>query len=382
MSIHDAATPSRPLPEGFDGPRACQLYELAPLLDTANLVIRVLATPPGQPTRLPTIGYDWAHVYNHENLDNVRLIMRDGRVVSSVGIFPGATRTPRGSISVGGINCFVTHPEYRRRGLGEAVLLDAHGKMRANGHHIGLLGTSIEGYYRRYGWESAGRRVEFVLDRGNIGLLPELRGVQVTEDWRPHVEQLRKLHEQEPLVSPRSPELFALLVERKLDRVLVATERGRAVAYAGAHRAAVWEYGGEPEIVAALVRALFERLDDPEASASTYAPGEDPTFEMTVACPDASDGMPSLLLDRGIPRSLRYRGMILILDAPGLFQALDIRDVSLQRLEDGWRLQRGQSILDVSERELVKLVFGPERFPGFAPDIFPVDFYQWPLDKV
>ena len=183
-------------------------------------------------------------------------------------------------------------------------------------------------------------------------------------------------------MSPRSPELFALLVERKLDRVLVATQRGRVVAYAGAHGAAVWEYGGEPEIVAALVRALFERLDDPEASASTYAPGEDPTFEMTVACPDASDGMPGLLLDRGIPRSLRYRGMILILDAPGLFDALDIRDVSLQRHDGGWRLKHSQSTLDVSERELVKLVFGPERFPGFAPDIFPVDFYQWPLDKV
>ena len=101
-----------------------------------------------------------------------------------------------------------------------------------------------------------------------------------------------------------------------------------------------------------------------------------------MGSPDAPDGMPGLLLDRGIPRSLRYRGMILILDAPGLFEALDIRDVRLQRLEAGWRLQRGHSTLDVTERELVKLVFGPERFPGFAPDIFPIDFYQWPLDKV
>ena len=43
---------------------------------------------------------------------------------------------------------------------------------------------------------------------------------------------------------------------------------------------------------------------------------------MTVGSPDAPDGMPGLLLDRGIPRSLRYRGMILILDAPGLIKAL------------------------------------------------------------
>ena len=381
MSIHDAATQPKPLPEGFDGPRSCRLYELAPLLDTTNLVY-VLGTPPGQATRLPTVGYSWAHVYSHENLDNIRLIMRDGLVVSSVGIFPGTTRTPRGSISVGGINSFATRPEYRRLGLGEAVLLDAHEKMRANGHHIGLLSTGIEGYYRRYGWESAGRRLQFVLDRGNIGLLPELQGVDLTEDWRPYAQQILELHEREPLVSPRSLELFALLAERKLDRVLVARQKGLTVGYAGARGRAVQDYGGKPEVVAGLVRALFERLDDPKASASTYAPGEDPTFSMTLACPDASDGLPGLLLNRGIPRSLDYIGMVLVLNAPGLFDALDIRDVGLQKRDGGWRLKRGQATLDVTERELVKLVFGPERFPGFAPDIFPIEFYQWPLDSV
>ena len=224
--------------------------------------------------------------------------------------------------------------------------------------------------------------LQFVLDRGNIGLLPELQGVQLTEDWRPYAQQILELHEREPLVSPRSLELFTLLAERKLDRVLVATQRGLAIGYAGARGRAVRDYGGEPEVVAGLVRALFERLDDPEASASTYAPGEDPTFSMALICPDASDGLPGLLLNRGIPRSLDYIGMVLVLDAPGLFDALDIRDVSLQKRDGGWRLKRGQATLDVTERELVKLVFGPERFPGFAPDIFPIDFYQWPLDRV
>ena len=382
MSIHDAAHQPKLLSQGFDGPRACRRYELAPLLATVNLVMRVLATRPGRPPRLPTIGYDWSHVYNHENLDNIRLIIRDGLVVSSVGIFPGTTQTTRGNISVGGINCFVTRPEYRRRGLGKEVLLDAHGKMRANGHHIGLLGTRVEDYYRRYGWEKAGRRLQFVFDRGNIGLMPELQGVHLTEDWRPHAHQLLELHKRESLVSPRSLELFTLLAERKLDRVLVARQRGLAVGYAGARARAVREYGGEPKVAAGLVRALFERLDEPEASGSTSATGEDPTFSMTLTCPDASEGLPGLLLNRGIPRSLDYIGMILVLDAPGLFDALDIRDVSLQQRDGGWRLKRGQATLDVDERELVKLIFGPERFPGFAPDIFPIEFYQWPLDSV
>ena len=382
MTKRNGASQRRSLPGDFDGPRACGRYELAPLLDTVNLVLRILATPQGRPTRSPRIGHDWAHVYNHENLDNIRLVMHGGRVVSSVGIFPGTTRTDRGTISVGGINCFETVPEYRRRGIGEAVLLDAHQKMRADGHHIGLLTTTIEDYYRRYGWESAGRRLEFVLDRGNVGFLPELPEVDVTEDWRPYAEQLRALHELEPLVSPRAPELFALLAERKLDRLLVATRAGQAVAYAGAHGSVVREYGGDHEVTAGLVRVLFERLDDPRSSASTYAPGEDPTFSMTVAAPADADGLPGVLHATGIPQTMQYIGMVLILDAPGLFQALDITDISLTRRDGGWQLRRGSKTLEVAERELVKLVFGPERFPDFAPDVFPINFYQWPLDAV
>ena len=136
--------------ERFDGPRACQVYDLGPVLDTANLVMRTLATPPGQPQRLPTIGYDWAHIYNQENLENIRVITHDDRVVSQVAILPSIVQTPRGDISVGGINCFATNPDFRRQGLGEAVLRDSHEKMRRNGHHIGLLTTEIYDYYRKY----------------------------------------------------------------------------------------------------------------------------------------------------------------------------------------------------------------------------------------
>ena len=99
------------LPTGLDGPRACGKYDLAGVLDLCNLVLRILNTPPGKPEGWPTIGYGWPHVYNHGNLDNIRLIAHKGEVVSSVGIYPAEVRTPRGTISVGGINCFVTHPD-------------------------------------------------------------------------------------------------------------------------------------------------------------------------------------------------------------------------------------------------------------------------------
>lgn len=375
-------TNRRIAPPGFDGPRACGLYDLAPLLDNANFVMRVAATTPGMPVRSPTIGLDWAHVYNHENLDNLRLIAYNGRVVSSVGIFPGETRTPLGTISVGGINCFATHPDYRRRGLGQAVLLDAHEKMRANGHHIGLLTTTIEDYYRRLGWEYGGWRLEFVLDRGNIGFLPELDDdIEVTEDWRSYAADLKKLHDREPMAASRSQRLFESLFERKLDRVFVAKKR-EVIAYLGVRDNVVREYGGDAEVSAALARVAFGEIDDLGVSASTYTPGEDPTFDMTVTTTQSSVGLSDILTERGIPKSMRLIGMILIIDAPGLLRALNLSEVLIERRADGWSLCRGSRTLEVTERELVKLVFGPERFPDFAPDLFPIEFSQWPLDMV
>src|SRR5919109_1976066 len=139
------------LPEGFEGPRACGPYDLAPTLDLINLVFRT--QPAVGVPRAPTMGWDYAHVYNQDNLDNVRIVCHGGRPVSAVGIYPTRVRTPRGTIRVGGVNAVGTHPDYRRLGLNTATMLDAHARMRAEGLHVGLLSTGIANYYRKLGWE-------------------------------------------------------------------------------------------------------------------------------------------------------------------------------------------------------------------------------------
>ncbi len=71
-----------------------------------------------------------------------------------------------------------------------------------------------------------------------------------------------------------------------------------------------------------------------------------------------------------------------MLDAPGLLESLGLREVNLQRTPNGWIARRGPKQLALTDHELVKLVFGPEKYADFAPDLFPIDFYQWPLDIV
>ena len=369
------AAPS--VPAGYDGPRACAGHELASVLDLANLVLRVLEAAP----RWPSIGGDFAHMYHGDNLHNIRVVTFRGRVVSSVGIYPTEVRTPRGTISVGVINAFVTHPDHRRQGLGEAVLRDAHAQMRANGHHIGRLSTQIQDYYRKFGWESAGRERRWVFDRGNIAFLPDPTELEVTEDWLPHLPELVALHNSADLVAPRSEATFRMLAERLLDRIFVARRSGDIAAYASVGGTAIRgprEYGGDPADVAALIRAVFHQLDDLDAATSEHPPGQRATIEMTATTPDLSTGLPGLLAQAGIPHSLRYLGMIMILDAPGLFEALALRDVELAPSDRGWQVRHEGHTLDLTPRELVKLVFGPERFPDFAANLFPIDFYHRP----
>ena len=380
--MEQASSPK--LPDGMEGPRGCGQYDLAGVVDLCNLVMRVLETPPGLREGWPDMGHTYAHVYNHENLDNIRLITHEGRVVSSVGIYATEVRTPRGTISVGGINCFVTNPDYRRSGLGGAVLEDAHAKMRAEGHHIGLLGTLIPDYYRKFGWEQAGRQRTFTLDRGNIAHLPAPVGLDVTEKWRPCVTELLALRDKESMRAVRTRQTFELLAERRLDRLFVAMRGECVAAYAGLRGTAILEYGGPPDDVAALLRAVFSEIDDEGTPTSTRTSLRRPTVEMTVTTPDLEEGLPGLLLDQGLPHTWRYLGLISVLDAPGLLEALDIRDVELEPLDGGWRVRHDGRSLDLTERELVKLFFGPERCPGFAfaPEIFPLDFYQWSADRV
>jgi GNAT superfamily N-acetyltransferase len=136
-----------------------------------NLAFRT--QPAAGTPRAPSMGWDYSHVYNPHNLENVRVICHGSKPVSSVGIYPTQVQTPRGTIGVGGINAVGTHPDYRRLGLATLTMQDAAARMREIGLHVGLLSTGITNWYRKLGWERAGRQRTFTFDRRNITYLPD-----------------------------------------------------------------------------------------------------------------------------------------------------------------------------------------------------------------
>ena len=276
----------------------------------------------------------------------------------------------------------MTHPDYRRYGLATQAMEDAQRKMAADGHHIGLLTTRIQDFYRKLGWESAGRERCFTLDRGNIGVLGDEGDLEVTENWYALASTLNDLHLREPVTSLRDPVAFRLLMERKARRVFVGLRNGETVAYVAVRGTSVIEYAGGLDDVRAALRSVFAHLDDPEVATSERPAGRRATIEMQVMTPDAEEGLPGFLMAGGIPRSLSHPGMIRVLDPGGLFEALDIRGIAVSTSGAGWQLSWGQEVRSFSARDTARLLFGPERVTDPVPEGLPVDFYQWTADRV
>ncbi len=359
--------------EYTEGPRACGKYELGPTLDLLNKVF----TP--DEARMGRWG---AHLFCEENRENMRVLLVGSRIVAHAGLAVTEMVTPRGELRLGGVFSVSCHPDFRRRGFGEACVRDVMLRMGEVGCDVGWLGTGIWDWYRRFGWERAGQGYEFELERSNVGLLPELQGCEIGTGLWPDLEEMIALHEAEGLGARRRAELWPALVGNRQVRydTWTAARAGRLVAYAiVTEHGQVVEYAGEASDAAGLIREVFLQRDQtPEPTSTSQRLGR-----MTVETPAVARGLTALLRDLGLPYSFGPRGMMWVVNLESLLGKLGLAgEIVAVRIEGGWRLQRGTEEAKIPERHLAKLLFGPERVSDFAEDLLPVEFYHWGLDMV
>ncbi len=366
------------------GPRGCQEHELSPTVDLINLVMRRAKGLP------PTVGSDYPHVYCAGNRENMRIIKIGGRVVSYVGLFLTENRVGDHALRVAGLNCMVTHPDYRHRGLGSSVAENFVRRMTELEADAGWLGTGIPDWYRRLGWERAGRKHIYELDRGNADLLPPLEGYEVQRGYPGYLEQMLALHQQHPFGTDRSLRLFKLLLDRPDTnrwpqlRTYVATQQEKLGAYVVVSGNEVLEHGGQPEVVASLLGKVFQLEDDPTVSTSDRDDSGAVVLDATllVHAPAADDDLSGVLAGIGLPRSEGYVGLLRIPDLSRLLPKLGLDGIEVRQQEGSAVLTCGSESCKLTPREQVKLVFGPEKVTDFAGDLFPISLYHWPLDYV
>ena len=375
--------------ERLEGPRSARPGELGIVLETVNKVMRV------DKGLKPTIRTDYPMIYNEENLSNIIVIKNGNHVVSSAAVWINSIEIGSARLKVGGINCLVTAPEYRRRGLASEVMQASHKHMAELGCHVARLTTHIAGWYNRLGWEAAGSYGTYEINRSNMALLPVLGDDISISCHRNDFEEstmvdLVRLHQADKLGGVRSPELLRTLLKAGSDPevtpdtwIVFAIRRDEPVAYLLDRGNIVIEWGGRSDLIAGLLRAWYERAERHGTQAKrARSSNADYSDKVTLTAPNSGHALLQLLRARFFPCRLDYWGMLYTLDPRGILDAFGRQDVFVGEQNGEFTLERGSARVTVSRSQLTKLLFGPERISDFVDDVLPFTFWEWPIEHV
>ncbi len=365
-----------------DGPRAPRADEFDELLAQVNGVMRE------EVAAAPTYGEEWPRIYCLENLENIRVIRVDGRIVSSAAIYPHEVRFGDARLRVGGITGVATDAAYRRRGYGTRVMQACIERMAELGCHLSLLGSGVPSWYRKLGWEYAGVERSYRFSRGNRHLLPSDSGLEMREAEDGDYEALAAIHAARALGGVRSPDLLrSMWAPKPGAAVWVRLRDGEVDAYLRVRGTSVTEYGGPAVLVLPMLTRLLASWDDPSIRTSARSIEErhanvKPTVHANLDAPWRPDSVTEALDALGILRSASYVRMIRIENPQGLLRAYRRTDLSARTEGDSIVVNTGDRTLRLNRTDAVKLFFGPER--PVKPDVagLPLVFHVWLADRV
>jgi GNAT superfamily N-acetyltransferase len=386
----------------FDGPRPPRRSELPSLQRLLEVCF------PGELPEGPVAR--WPHVFSDEKrtIDGTIVMAHRDRVVASVTCHPVSMIVSGVRVSAASV-CFVaTDPEFRGHGLMSGCLGRAIELMRSWGAALSwLIGDRVR--YGRYGWENAMRKYLFVITPRSLAVLPDAR-FELRDTAA--AEALLLIHNQKDPRVERDRQTMKTLLSRARKQMLVAFSKGRPAAYLAferprtAGRAIVFEHGGTPAAVGALLRACFEEPGIEELLVSSPV-GRDPsraalfaaasTWRLDPGYIEFSQGachMVKILnlerLLRGFARQMQARRKT-VGDARAGRVALGIDgtdQMATVSLGSRVTVARGASrtLVRLDERQMVRLLFGtasPDEeiaCPPLLSGALPLDLFVSPLE--
>ena len=365
-----------------DGPRAPRPDEFDELIAHVGHVMR------GEVGAAPTYAQGLPRIYCLDNLQNIRVMRVDGRIVSSAAISPHTTRAGDARLRIGRITGVTTDSAYRRRGYATRVMHACGERMAELGCELSLLGSGVPSWYRKLGWERGGVERIYRFDRGNRHLLTFDSSLEMRPAEDADFEALAAIHAARALGGVRSPELLRSMWSPSPGAaVWVALRDGQVGAYLRVRGTSVTEYAGPADLVLPMLARLLESWDDPAVWTSTRSIEErqvniKPTVHATLDAPWRPDDVTEALDSLGILRSASYVRMIRIEDPQGLVRAYGRTDLTAYADGDSMVVETADRTLRLSRTDAVKLFLGPER--PVSPDLagLPFVFHAWLADRV
>jgi predicted acetyltransferase len=323
----------------LEGPRRCNKDELGETLAMLDSIFHS--------TRLRRMGKYYPYAYGDGNLDNMRIIKINNKIASHAAIYQRFVNTADGLVlKIGCIGGVATLSDYRGKGYATVILKDCIKKMENEDYDISILWTSTPEFYRKLGWEWAGKDYCFHLNSGNAFLLPKYDEKITLETNIKDYSGIKGIYEKKFLRSERKLDDYPLLFNSQ--RKLFYQRDGKITAYVLiSDENGVLEYGGDACAVLSILRRLIEQ----EIFSS---------LKVFIAPQD--DGLSDYLEKVNFPKSSFYMGMIRIVNHEKFLKKFGKKAVE-----------------SCPSDKLSKLFFGPEEV---SDKVAPLEFYLWQTEHM
>ncbi len=191
----------------IEGPRAAKIEELPQIVKLTSWIF-------GFEERGIYLDKVFPHVFCEENIENLRVIVSDGRVVSHLGIWEGWLNFYGIWLKVALIRCVCTHPEHRMKGYASALVKDAFIKLSSERVDLVMV-SGARSLYTRAGCVEAGIIYDYHVPLDVIkDLTARLNGLKIEPYAEDRTSDLVGLYQSEPIRFKRSFEEFKLLAGR------------------------------------------------------------------------------------------------------------------------------------------------------------------------
>jgi predicted N-acetyltransferase YhbS len=172
-----------------EGPRACRTDELSALRILEDTVFR----SPGTTSMFD----EFPTLFAPANLERVRVIAEDERVVSTIGYLTRTVTIYGNQLKVGSLGAVCTYEECRGKGYATQLLEDSFEQARSEGVDVMLI-SGQRGLYQRAGCAIGGYEVRYTLDQQTMSHLPEDSGLDIAEARDENIDDLIALSRTEP----------------------------------------------------------------------------------------------------------------------------------------------------------------------------------------
>lgn len=337
---------------------------------------------------------DFPAFFQEKNVEHLWVAVSGGQIIAHSGAYLSSLRVEGEEITVGGIGGVYSEEEHRGKGAPSLLIEKCCEDLKSRGAALAFLWTGEHAYFRKQGFELVGRQwmIHVPLDKakllddeigGDIGAraLGEVRDTVGAEFFQKSLELFLKF----PLGTARSLELHSLLLSSSGCRVFSLWQGSELRAYMVLNKGFdlqgyVHEWAGDERALHVLLaHAAHVLQQDLIVLSPQFTPEEAPWVYA--------------LEKLGFSMQPGFMGMVRLLDFAKLRAlackhvealGLDSKRLVFER-EDGRYLLGWDEPLfrEVTEREFLKIVFGPELTGVQIWDgLFPLRLWYWGMDSV